>query len=67
MKHKKIAAMFGTGILTVSGLVGCVYGPDPEHSVKEAYTLDLSAIQDNGNGNDSILQAQENAPERTAS
>lgn len=68
MKHKKLAAMFGSGILTVSGLVGCVYGPEPSESLKQEFTLDLEAGLTGENDTEQpTSQAQENAPERTAS
>ncbi|MBR4200630.1 MAG: hypothetical protein IKQ91_05075 [Oscillospiraceae bacterium] len=44
MKHadkKKLAAMFGVGMLSVSGLVGCAYGPDPSEELKAEFTLNL--------------------------
>ena len=44
MKHadkKKLAAMFGAGMLSVSGLVGCAYGPAPTEELKEEFLLNL--------------------------
>ena len=33
--------MFGAGMLSVSGLVGCVYGPDPTEELKTEFAVNL--------------------------
>lgn len=47
MKHadkKKITSMLCVSVLSVSSFFGCAYGPEPEHSLVEDFSLDLSTL-----------------------
>ena len=47
MKHadkKKLTSMLCVSVLSVSSFFGCAYGPDPEHSLVQDFSLDLSAF-----------------------
>ena len=47
MKHadkKKLTSMLCVSVLSVSSFFGCAYGPAPDESLIENYSLDLSAF-----------------------
>ncbi|MBR3045751.1 MAG: hypothetical protein IKI45_14855 [Oscillospiraceae bacterium] len=47
MKHadkKKLTSMLCVSVLSVSSFFGCAYGPAPDESLVENYSLDLSAF-----------------------
>ena len=51
MKHsdqKKLASMLCVSVLSVSSFFGCAYGPEPEYSLVQDYSLDLSTIAEAG-------------------
>lgn len=56
MKHsdqKKLASMLCVSVLSVSSFFGCAYGPAPDESLVQDFSLDLSTI----------AEARENLPE----
>lgn len=51
MKHsdqKKLASMLCVSVLSVSSFFGCAYGPAPDESLVQDFSLDLSTIADAG-------------------
>lgn len=51
MKHsdqKKLASMLCVSVLSVSSFFGCAYGPAPDESLVQDFSLDLSTIAEAG-------------------